>query len=113
MTNNNEIKLKIEQKITELNARIESRKELLTLGKGETSADDIGTAFEMQNNSRNQSDQDRVMLNQLKKALVRISSDDYGYCETCSEDIHLGRLLAYPAASRCIDCQTLSDRRAA
>ncbi len=103
----------IKNKVAELEERIEGRKPILTIGNGETSVDDIGTAYEMQSNSRNESEQDTLYLKELKRALVKIEEDDYGYCGGCGEDIDIKRLLAYPAALNCIDCQTDLDLEAA
>jgi DnaK suppressor protein len=41
----------------------------------------------------------------LENALVRMSNGTFGFCVTCGEEIEQRRLLAYPGAFRCIDCQ--------
>lgn len=43
-------------------------------------------------------------LEELDRALERVSSGDYGSCERCGEPIAPGRLLARPAARTCIRC---------
>ncbi len=40
----------------------------------------------------------------IDKALLRIETGDYGYCEECGEAIDEKRLKAIPFAIRCIDC---------
>lgn len=40
----------------------------------------------------------------IQQALRRMEAGEYGYCESCGEEIHAGRLEAMPWATRCIDC---------
>ena len=40
----------------------------------------------------------------LKAALVRLSDDEFGYCEDCGEDIAMKRLEFDPTVTRCISC---------
>jgi DnaK suppressor protein len=37
-------------------------------------------------------------------ALRRIEDDEYGYCQTCGEDIPAARLAVDPAANYCVAC---------
>jgi RNA polymerase-binding protein DksA len=41
----------------------------------------------------------------IEAARKRIKQGEYGVCGDCSEDIRFERLLAYPAAMRCVNCQ--------
>ena len=50
-------------------------------------------------------------LANVEAALARIRNSRYGTCIDCGAVIHRDRLLAYPAAKRCIDCQTLHENR--
>jgi RNA polymerase-binding transcription factor DksA len=50
-------------------------------------------------------------LANVEAALARIRNGRYGACIDCGAAIHRDRLLAYPAAKRCIDCQTLHENR--
>ena len=47
---------------------------------------------------------DSERLKALKKALLRIKADDYGFCEPCGDDIEPFRLKARPEADMCITC---------
>ncbi len=38
-------------------------------------------------------------------ALAKIDDGSYGVCEACGEAVGYPRLLAYPAARRCLSCQ--------
>jgi RNA polymerase-binding transcription factor DksA len=51
-------------------------------------------------------------LAEVESALRRIADATYGLCSDCGQPIPLSRLMAYPAALRCVDCQArLEDRR--
>ena len=43
---------------------------------------------------------------QIKKALKRIKSGKYGFCENCGEMINTDRLMIYPEATLCVQCQS-------
>lgn len=51
-------------------------------------------------------------LVQINRALQRISEGNFGYCDSCSEEIGLKRLEAKPTATECIECQTSKERKA-
>lgn len=44
-------------------------------------------------------------------ARQRIAAGNYGECIDCGADIAFERLLAYPTAKRCIDCQRERERQ--
>jgi DnaK suppressor protein len=44
-------------------------------------------------------------LLQIKSALRRVETDEYGECENCGDLISEARLSAYPLATLCIDCK--------
>lgn len=48
-------------------------------------------------------------LRRIAAALARMDADDYGYCETCGEEIGFARLGIDPAATRCIKCATEAE----
>lgn len=56
-------------------------------------------------------DRERKLLYKIEKALERIESDDFGYCENCGEEIGIKRLEARPTAELCIDCKQLAERQ--
>jgi RNA polymerase-binding protein DksA len=49
---------------------------------------------------------DRVELERIERAILRIESGAYGECETCEKTIPMPRLKAIPWATRCITCQS-------
>ena len=60
------------------------------------------TAFALQEH-----DIDELEATEL--ALMRITQGTYGLCLGCETEIPITRLLAFPAAKRCIDCQTIAE----
>jgi YteA family regulatory protein len=50
-------------------------------------------------------DNARVILNNVEKAIQKINSGDYGYCEKCGKPIPNERLEAIPYAQLCIQCK--------
>ena len=50
------------------------------------------------------------LLSKINKAIKRIDSDTYGYCEETSEPIGLKRLIARPIASLSIDAQEKHEK---
>ncbi len=59
----------------------------------------------------NSSQRETDELADVEAALARIRNGQYGACIDCGTAIHRDRLSAYPAAKRCIDCQTLHENR--
>ena len=60
------------------------------------------TAFALQ-------EHDIEELEATELALMRITQGTYGHCLGCETEIPITRLLAFPAAKRCIDCQTIAE----
>ncbi len=54
---------------------------------------------------------DRLRLEDVELALIRMSNGSYGTCPDCGVDIPRQRLLAQPTAIRCTSCQMLAERR--
>ena len=50
-------------------------------------------------------------LADVDSALAKLSDDSYGVCVDCGERIAPARLVAYPAAMRCIECQQSHEAR--
>lgn len=47
----------------------------------------------------------------LRDALRRIEEGRYGVCVDCGSEVPFERLRLQPVALRCVDCQTVSERR--
>ena len=55
-------------------------------------------------------EREQTRLEGIEIALTRIESDDFGYCDECGEEISKKRLLAFPLAQTCINCQSNIER---
>lgn len=49
-------------------------------------------------------------MRELEAALARIEDIGFGTCTQCDRDIAYERLLAYPGATRCVDCQAMYEK---
>ena len=54
-------------------------------------------------------DRNRKLASLIEKALQRIKSKEYGYCNSCGMAIGIRRLEARPTATLCIDCKTIEE----
>ncbi len=54
----------------------------------------------------NRIEHDKLHLRKLRGALKRISEGDFGYCESCGDEISLKRLQARPESRFCVECQS-------
>jgi DnaK suppressor protein len=55
--------------------------------------------------------QARTVLASIVAAQRRLSQGDYGLCEDCGNPIGYARLQAQPAASRCVRCQEIVEKK--
>ena len=72
--------------------------------KGETYADPVDRAsqeeefaFELRTRDR-----ERKLTNKIALSIEKIKQDDYGWCESCGDEIGVKRLEARPTATHCI-----------
>ncbi len=56
-------------------------------------------------------DRERMLINKIRQALLRIEDNTFGLCESCEEQIGTERLLARPVTTLCIDCKTEQERQ--
>lgn len=50
-------------------------------------------------------------INQVERAIDRLGSGNYGWCERCGNQIPVERLAAFPSATLCVSCKQLEERR--
>ena len=79
--------------------------------KGETYADPMDRAsqeeefaFELRTRDR-----ERKLVSKIGLSIEQIKQDDYGWCESCGDEIGIKRLEARPTATHCIHCKTLDE----
>ena len=53
----------------------------------------------------------RAALAAILAAEHRLANGEYGLCEDCGDTIGFARLEAQPAASRCVKCQEIAEKR--
>jgi DnaK suppressor protein len=56
-------------------------------------------------------DRERKLLKKIDETLMRISDQNYGYCDDCGAEIGIRRLEARPTAIQCIECKTIAEIR--
>ena len=56
-------------------------------------------------------DHERVLLNEIDNAILKLEHNMYGKCEECGEEISEARLKVMPAARMCIKCQTKFENK--
>lgn len=83
-----------------------------SLGLDEAVGDDADRAFaEVQLGTDDaELQRDARELREIEAACDRIARGEYGICVSCGRPIDAKRLLAQPAALRCLHCQALYER---
>ncbi len=56
-------------------------------------------------------DRERKLIRKIDEALLKLETDEYGYCDRCGIEIGIRRLEARPIATQCIDCKTIEEIR--
>src|SRR5210317_1514603 len=98
-----ELKLELEQRLSELQKRLASIKKDVTRSH---SGDSAEQAQERENDEVVDAigNETAQSIRVIQSALERIDDGSYGVCESCGEDIAPGRLEAIPEATRCVNC---------
>jgi len=74
------------------------------------SLDDQAQAISERNDEFAMNEHETAELGALDAALERLDAGHYSECKGCGITIPEARLAAYPAALRCIECQTLAEK---
>ncbi len=56
-------------------------------------------------------DRERKLIRKIESSLKSLDNREYGFCNSCGEDIGIRRLEARPTAEQCIDCKVLDEIR--
>lgn len=80
------------------------------LGKHSGDSSDEALAVTLGDLAHARLDMELQELKRLQAAQVRLATDAFGLCEDCGVPIPLARLLANPAALRCIACQEILEK---
>ena len=54
-------------------------------------------------------DRERKLINKIGVSIEKVKQDDYGWCDSCGDEIGVKRLEARPTATHCIHCKTLDE----
>lgn len=106
---------------------IEARTQLLeriaherggVVSRADTAAEHFNGNFESRAQTQTERETEFAMnehetaeLSDIDAALERLQTGTYGQCTDCGITIPPARLNAYPTAKRCIDCQTLVEKK--
>lgn len=80
------------------------------LGRGSGDSSDEALAITLGDLSAARLDHEVRQLRELDVALRRLDDKDFGLCVDCGAPIPAARLVANPAAVRCIACQALHEK---
>ena len=67
-------------------------------------SEEIDRSFELRTRDR-----ERKLTNKIAISIEKIKQDDYGWCDSCGDEIGIKRLEARPTATHCIHCKTLDE----
>lgn len=71
---------------------------------------DYSVADVMRDMELDQLDRETEQLRDIEDAEVRIQKGVFGECIDCDTEINAERLLVYPTASRCMECQEIYEK---
>lgn len=99
---------RMEQKKSELNARLERITANVRRGL-ETDSKERAQQLEDSEVVDALGNEAREELEKISRALRRMESGEYGLCTSCGLPIDSKRIEVYPYASECIDCATMEE----
>ena len=72
---------------------------------------DMAQALEQLERDASLQEVERRELLAIERALAKMSSGSFGYCEDCSEEIPHKRLMVLPEARLCAHCQAFEEKQ--
>ena len=104
-------KEKLETEQQEILARIEHQSTDVVVSDSNEMADEIDRAAmeEAHRLELNRIGHDKLHIKKIVKALRRIDSGDYGYCDSCGDEISIKRLQARCESRLCLECQSTKE----
>lgn len=106
------IKEHLKSEVVYLSDRINEGGEQMKQGMvNESDSTDKATQQEEFDKAVNKREKLRKRLYLVSNTLKRLNTEDYGYCLDCGIEISLKRIAAYPTSVRCIDCQTVAEKK--
>jgi len=80
------------------------------LGRASGDSSDEALAVTLGDLSAARVDHEIRQLREMDAALARMDSEEFGTCVDCGEPIPAARLVANPAAVRCVGCQEVHEK---
>ncbi|MFW5730958.1 MAG: TraR/DksA family transcriptional regulator [Desulfonatronovibrionaceae bacterium] len=107
----NNFRQMLEQLLADTSQNLGIIQERLSMTRA-SGADELDRGLEESSRSLliSQANRGTSLIRQIRQALELMDSGEYGICCNCGEDIHLRRLLVYPAAQFCTHCQELLEQ---
>ncbi len=104
-------KSQIQAQIDNIEERLNSQASQAIATDTNEMADEIDRASveEARRLELNRIEHDKLHLRKLKAALKRIDEGDFGYCESCGDEIAEKRLQARPESRFCVECQSTKE----
>jgi|YelNatPaOPRAMG01_1025707.scaffolds.fasta_scaffold22129_3 DnaK suppressor protein len=99
----------LETKLEELKQTV-FRRDAIAVERSPDILDDLQSVVERER-VITEIDRSSRLLQEVKAALSRIETGDYGFCQRCEEPISPARLNAVPWTPFCIHCQEAEDAR--
>ena len=101
----------LETECNEVQDRIETQSTNVVISDSNEMADEVDRAAmeEAHRLELNRIDHDKLHIKKIVKALRRIESGDYGYCDNCGDEISIKRLQARPESRLCLECQSTKE----
>ena len=99
-----ERRAQLSKEVREVGARDETESFRALTGEVADSGDEAA-ATSMIDGNHAAVDRDLGEIHAIDSALERVANGTYGTCTECAEPIARERLLAFPAAARCVPCQ--------
>ncbi len=93
-----------------LGTSIERKMGSAEMGTEQAEIIDLAQAQEETDREASLAEQERRELMNIDRALARMATGTYGFCEECNEEIPAKRLIAIPHARLCARCQTLEEK---
>lgn len=93
-------------------------KDSLEAANGETAMDltsfaEAGTDTNDRETAMRLASGESLMLREVNDALMRIDEGSYGKCIDCNKEIPKKRLEVFPAAKRCVECESKREKEKA
>ena len=56
-------------------------------------------------------DRERKLISKINQSIAAIDAREYGFCESCGDEIGIRRLEARPTATLCYECKSIQEIR--